>query len=225
VLRNTASSGDGGGILHSRPILNSGSLSIINSTLSANSATAGGGGAIASTGSLALSFSTVSANSALYGGGIAATGGTTTLNATILAGNTGGDCAGAVTSLGDNLVGNADGCSGFSATGDLTGSGASPLDPHLGPLADNGGPTWTMAPQPGSPALDAVPLANCSVRTDQRGQPRPDPLYNGACDIGAVEVPAVVPPATPTSTPTATPTNTPAPLPTSYVTPPFITVP
>jgi hypothetical protein len=136
------------------------------------------------------------------------------LNATILAGNTapsGPDCAGTgtVTSLGHNLIGDADGCSAVSAAGDLTGSGAHPLDPHLGPLADNGGPAWTMAPQPGSPALDAVPLANCSVSTDQRGQPRPDSLYPGACDSGAVEVPAVAPPATPTRTPTVAPTRTP----------------
>src|SRR5205085_2298737 len=182
------------------------------------------------TGSVAVSFSTLSANSARSGGGIAATGGTgttlpgmvspvaaMTLNASILAGNiapSGPDCAGAVTSLGDNLVGNADGCSGVSAAGDHTGSGASPLDPRLGPLADNGGPTWTMAPQPGSPALDAVPLANCPLRTDQRGQPRPDPLYPGACDSGAVEVPAAAPPATPTSTPTRTPLATTTPTPT-----------
>jgi hypothetical protein len=233
VVRNTASSGDGGGIL----IMNSGSLSLTNSTLSANSATASGG-AIAngsgntSGGSLAVSFSTISANSAHSGGGIAATAATPppgmappiaamTLNASILAGNTapsGPDCAGAATSLGYNLIGDADGCSGVSAAGDLTGSGASPLDPRLGPLADNGGPTWTMAPQSGSPALDAVPIAKCSVSTDQRGQPRPDPLYNGACDSGAVEVPAAAPPATPTATPTSTPIATNTPTPTSAAT-------
>src|SRR5205085_2189261 len=109
VLRNTARSGDGGGIK-----FDSGSLSIINSTLSANTAAAGGG-AIASTGSsLSVSLSTISANSAHSGGGIAAAGGTTTLNATILAGNTapsGPDCVGAVTSLGDNLIGGMDRCS------------------------------------------------------------------------------------------------------------------
>ncbi len=57
-------------------------------------------------------------------------------------------------------------------------------DPLLGPLQSNGGPTQTMAPAVGSPAIDAG--GGCPA-TDQRGQPRPD---NGetACDIGAYEV-------------------------------------
>src|SRR5205085_3357381 len=46
------------------------------------------------------------------------------------------------------------------------------------------------------------------------GQPRPDPLYPGACDSGAVEFPAAAPPATPTSTPTRTPLATTTPTPT-----------
>jgi hypothetical protein len=71
-----------------------------------------------------------------------------------------------------------------------------------------GGGISAYGPQPGSPALDAVPIANCPLSTDQRGQPRPDPLYNGACDSGAVEVLAVAPPATPTRTPTNTPRPT-----------------
>jgi hypothetical protein len=54
-------------------------------------------------------------------------------------------------------------------------------DPLLGPLADNGGPTETRAPQPGSPALGGG--IRCRA-ADQRGVPRAAP-----CDIGAVEVP------------------------------------
>src|SRR5205807_8153922 len=51
-----------------------------------------------------------------------------------------------------------------------------------------GGPTWTMLPQRGSPALDAVPASHCTLTTDQRGRPRPDEAADsGACDIGAVE--------------------------------------
>ena len=94
VVNNTASSGDGG-ILG---ILNSGSLSITNSTISANSARSGGGIA-------------------------ALTGAITTLKATFLAGNaaiSGPNCASTVTSLGENLIGEADGCSpwmGASAAG------------------------------------------------------------------------------------------------------------
>jgi hypothetical protein len=62
-------------------------------------------------------------------------------------------------------------------------------DPKLGPLADNGGPTLTMALLPGSPAIDA---GNTSLApdTDQRGFPRPAGL---AADIGAFEYGSVMP--------------------------------
>jgi hypothetical protein len=59
-------------------------------------------------------------------------------------------------------------------------------DPMLGALADNGGPTQTMLPQPGSPLIDAIqPISECQVDVDQRGVPRPQ--IKG-CDTGAVEV-------------------------------------
>jgi hypothetical protein len=59
-------------------------------------------------------------------------------------------------------------------------------NPLLGPLQDNGGPTQTMALQPGSPAIDLVPtLAAQCPATDQRGVSRP---ASGACDAGAYEV-------------------------------------
>jgi hypothetical protein len=57
----------------------------------------------------------------------------------------------------------------------------------LGALADNGGPTLTVLPQAGSPALDAIPPGTpglCEPGTDQRGEPRP---AGAGCDIGAVE--------------------------------------
>jgi hypothetical protein len=57
-------------------------------------------------------------------------------------------------------------------------------DPRLGPLAANGGPTLTLAPGPGSAAIDALAGAACPA-TDQRGLPRP---RLGGCDAGAVEV-------------------------------------
>jgi len=57
-------------------------------------------------------------------------------------------------------------------------------DPLLGPLADNGGPTPTMALLMGSPALDAGDNAACPA-TDQRGLPRP---MGSGCDIGAFEL-------------------------------------
>jgi hypothetical protein len=56
-------------------------------------------------------------------------------------------------------------------------------DPKLGPLADNGGPTLTMALLPGSPAIDAGDTA-AAPPIDQRGIPRP---FSLAADIGAFE--------------------------------------
>jgi hypothetical protein len=58
-------------------------------------------------------------------------------------------------SLGNNLIGNGDGSSGFTQSGDQVGSAASPLNALLGPLANNGGPTQTHALLAGSPAIDA----------------------------------------------------------------------
>ncbi|HSC20934.1 MAG TPA: right-handed parallel beta-helix repeat-containing protein [Solirubrobacterales bacterium] len=66
-------------------------------------------------------------------------------------------------------------------------------DPRLGPLADNGGETDTMALLDGSPAFNAADAAKCPT-TDQRGLPRPS---LGGCDIGAFEVQPVPPPPPP----------------------------
>jgi hypothetical protein len=107
---------------------------------------------------------------------------------------------------GHNLIGDATDSSGFSAThGDLLGTSAHPLDPHLGPLQDNGGPTPTLALLPGSPALNAGDNGTRSVTgpLDQRGQGFAR-VVNGAIDIGAFE--AQPPPSPPGgSTPTPKP--------------------
>ena len=73
------------------------------------------------------------------------------------ASNGASDVQGSFSSLGHNLVGATDGISGFinGVNGDLAGSATAPIDPLLGPLTDNGGPTLTMALLHGSPALDA----------------------------------------------------------------------
>ena len=85
---------------------------------------------------------------------------------------------GAIISGGHNIE-SQDTC-GFNGPGDLVNT-----NPLLGPLADNGGSTETMGLYADSPALDAIPGADCPPpATDQRGEPRPD---GAACDIGAFE--------------------------------------
>src|SRR6185369_15505802 len=100
-------------------------------------------------------------------------------------------------SLGFNLIGNAEAVSSFNVSGDQTGSTASPLNPHLGPLADNGGPTLTHALLTNSTALDggdrslAQNRTDDPLETDQRGVRRiadsPDADPTPTVDIGAFE--------------------------------------
>jgi hypothetical protein len=94
---------------------------------------------------------------------------------------------GAVTSSGHNLLTSTTNATGFTGTGDITG-----VNPMLAPLADNGGPTQTMALLAGSPAIDAGVAAGAMF--DQRGKPRTvdDPSVTDAptsdeTDIGAFE--------------------------------------
>ncbi len=87
------------------------------------------------------------------------------------------DDTGASTSIGT--------CGFSTATHDLVG-----VNPELGPLADNGGPTQTMALVANSPAVDAGATIT-AISTDQRGFPRPQPP-GGAFDIGAYEQGALV---------------------------------
>jgi hypothetical protein len=101
----------------------------------------------------------------------------------------GADTSGNFVSLGGNLIGVTNGGTGFTAPGDLTGSSSAPIDPQIGPLADNGGPTLTMALMPGSPAINAG-RASGGSSTDQRGTPRPQ---GTGPDIGAFEYQFAVP--------------------------------
>ena len=121
-------------------------------------------------------------------------GGTTTLGNTIVAGNTGQTThvprcqqRRLCWSQGSNLIGEIDGSSGWVGS-DLTGTVATPLNAMLAPLANNGGPTQTMALLPGSLAIDAGnnALIPGGVTTDQRGTGNPR-IVNGSVDIGAFE--------------------------------------
>ena len=119
--------------------------------------------------------------------------GDTVLNADTSSGTIWND-GGTVTSLGYNLASDNGG-------GVLTGPGDQiNTDPMLGPLQDNGGPTFTHALLPGSPAINAGnPNFTPPPSFDQRGPGYPR-VVNGRIDIGSFEV--QVPP-TPTPTPTA----------------------
>jgi hypothetical protein len=121
----------------------------------------------------------VVANRAPEGIGGLRGGRTLALQNTIVAGNTGRDgqdCAGPVTSLGNNLIGDPTGCTITLLPTDLTG------DPGLGDFTDDGTPGNGHFPLlAGSPAIDAGNDAFCPP-TDQLGQPRV-----GRCDIGAIE--------------------------------------
>ncbi len=71
----------------------------------------------------------------------------------------------------------------YPADGTCPGVNTNPL---LGALLDNGGPTQTMLPATGSPAIGVVPSGSCGSAQDQRGYTRPGGGKAG-CDIGAVE--------------------------------------
>jgi hypothetical protein len=97
---------------------------------------------------------------------------------------------GTVTSLGYNLSIDAAGGDGTTGPGGLlNGPGdIRNTDPMLGPLQDNGGPTFTCALLPGSPAIDAGdPNFTSPLSYDQRGPGYPR-VVNGRVDIGAFEV-------------------------------------
>ena len=197
ISGNTAL-GDGGGIY-----ANSGTSTVLNSTISGNAATLSGGGIHTYRGTLTVTNSTISGNAAaLSGGGMYGDECTVSLGNTILAGNTapdgpdGGNDGGTITSQGNNLIGNNSGFGLTAAAGDLVGTSESPIDPLLGPLQNNGGPTPTHALLPGSPAIDAgsnTLATDAGLTTDQRGvsffrAADGDQDWTIAVDIGAYEV-------------------------------------
>jgi len=154
--------GSGGGIYNEW-----GTLTVSNCTFSQNWAyRSGTGGGIHNAGTLTITNSTFSGNWAENVGGGVYNGGTVTIGNTIFkAGGFGGGNIvnyGAATSNGYNLS-NDDGGGVLTAMGDQINT-----DPMLGPLQDNGGPTFTHAPLPGSRAIDAGKNFTAAT-TDQRG--------------------------------------------------------
>jgi len=197
VIKSTItgnSSGRAGGGIRNRGI-----LTLTNSTVSGNSADNNGGGIHNDRGTAKLINDTITNNAASFacsndssncsGGGIYNNGATLVLRNTIVAGNYNAD-----TFAFDDVSGNVDNSSSNNLIGDGTnmtgiadadsnhnhvGTSGYPIDPGLGPLANNGGPTETHQLLIGSPAIDAgndcVVTSNAcgdynsALTTDQRG--------------------------------------------------------
>lgn len=191
--------GSGGGIF------NLGQLTVVNCTLAQNLAKGGseisqgfngvsggsayGGAIFSESGEVLLLHATLAENAVAIGDGrggqpealgssIRVAEGAVTLISTVLScANTETNVSGAIIDGGHNL--SSDASAGFTSE-----SSRANLDPRLGPLAGNGGPTPTMALLPGSPAIDAGDDAAAPLE-DQRGLGRP---VGPHADIGAFEV-------------------------------------
>ena len=194
VAENTASTecslscgSDGGGI-DAEP---SGvTLTVINSTIADNTASGDGAGGGVLFFHVILVYATVSGNAAPNGANLL-TSSLASFASVVASPSGGANCLippSSTTSNGFNLEDDPAATCGFAtSTGDLPPGTAA----GLGALASNGGPTQTLLPEPGSPLIDGVPVADCradgaaSVTADQRGVTRPQGL---GCDVGAVEV-------------------------------------
>src|SRR5277367_5605553 len=196
-----------GGFGFGGAIFNAGTGTVTDSTLSGNQATVGGGAIENSSGTLTVTNSTLSGNSAasLLGGGIEnGVGGTVTLKGTILADeSSGGNCAlpdmpvliSPITDDGYNISDD-DSCGFTMAPSGTSINNSTTLNLDPAGLANNGGPTKTIALEPNSQAVDFIPVLDCTdqsmspvqLTTDQRGFPRPDPGNPNFCDTGAFEL-------------------------------------
>jgi CSLREA domain-containing protein len=155
--------GQGGGVFSSGPLI------VGHATLVRNGSGAAGSGALGAVSGARGSRGVPGSGSS----GAVRASGSSTISRSIIAGNACDTTSIPIVDDTLNIAFQAPGCIG------------SPLDPRLGPLAANGGPTPTMRPGPGSPAIDREPAgAGCSA-TDQRGALRPG---GAACDVGAFEI-------------------------------------
>ena len=154
-------------------------LTLLNSTVTGNTADDGGG--VVSNGTLTMYNSTIANNTATNsGGGLVTAAGTAHVRNSIVANNT------RVSSAPRNCE-VVSGSTLFASGANLSnsaecGPGFSVAEPLLGALADNGGPTKTHALLFGSPAIDLG--TNCTEATDQRYVSRPQ---GSTCDVGAFE--------------------------------------
>ena len=129
-------------------VANGGALTILNSTISANN----GRGFTNSAGTATIINSTFSGNTDAGIEAVATVGVGNTIVAN--AQNNNADVEGTFTSQGNNLIGDKGSSTGFTngVNGDQVGTAGALVNPLLGALANNGGPTQTQALLPGSPA-------------------------------------------------------------------------
>lgn len=191
--------------LNAGGILNGGVLTVMNSTISGNR-TRGAGGGIFSSGTTAVGnlYNTTivfnraaaeAANNTSAGGGVYISAGTANFRNALIAGNTraagtiNDDCSGPLGSYGRNVMFITTGCT-------ITGPGPMATLTTLaavGPLRNNGGPTFTHALvngvtneaiDGGDPVQGCIGFTSQPLATDQRGVVR---SMGVRCDLGAVE--------------------------------------
>lgn len=171
--------GDGakGGPAHGAGLYNRdrGVAVLVNCTFSSNSTVGGTGGNPGKGGGFTGRNGRAGGQGSARGGGIFNEDGTVRLKNSILAyTEDGGNCGGALIDEGNNIT--SDESCGFVAP-----TSFNKTNPRLGPLADNGGLTQTVALLTNSPAINTGDMRDCPV-IDQRGSRR-----SGPCDIGAFE--------------------------------------
>ena len=165
-------------------MIDGGTVVINNSTISGNRGLLCGGidgGPVA----IAINNTTISRNIAPNGGaGLCVT---PTIQNSIVANNSGGNCIAGAISHGYNL--SSDNSCNFNGPGDLNDT-----EPKLGILGNHGGPTPTIPEMLDSPTVDAGNPSGCRdsqdhlLKTDQRGYPRPGKdKHDHRCDMGAYE--------------------------------------
>jgi parallel beta-helix repeat protein/predicted outer membrane repeat protein len=184
------SAGNLGGAVYSNTDPSDSKTTLVNSTVSGNASGNHGGGLYNHDGRMEIIHCTISGNISTnaLGGGVASYGDDftpTTVTESIIAGNIGEDVrfsSGPVNSFfssGHNLIGNGNAFAKFNESGDITNG-----IPLLAPLGNYGGPTQTMPPLAGSPAIDAG-ANSLGLEFDQRGVARSS---GAGVEIGAVEL-------------------------------------
>jgi hypothetical protein len=185
----------GGGIFNQVHVRVAARVDIVNSTVSGNSARLGGGiynSGFLDVASASITNSTIAHNFASdEGGGVRQEfdEASISLKNTLIALDTAPSGPDALidpegaSGASFSLIGDGSGSGFTNSNGNLVGTHSSPIDPKIGPLADNGGLTRTHALLAGSPAINAASSTACPA-IDQRGTPRPQ---GAGCDIGSFE--------------------------------------